>query len=84
MPEIDSDARPKAHGKSWRDRIKIHPAADLFPLMSETDPLGLRNLGNDIVENGLRSHIVFFYDGVCPNLKRALTRNCCYSTGAID
>jgi hypothetical protein len=40
---------------SWRDHLKVHPAADLFPLMSEPE---LRELGEDIKANGLRSAIV--------------------------
>src|SRR3954463_14279858 len=31
--------------KSWRDVIKVHPAADMFPLMSETE---LLELGEDV------------------------------------
>ena len=27
---------------SWRDELAIHPAADLFPLLSETDPAGFK------------------------------------------
>ena len=40
---------------SWRDHLKIHPAAELFPLMSEPE---LRELGEDIKANGLASSIV--------------------------
>src|SRR3954463_15099203 len=40
--------------KSWRDVIKIHPAAELFPLMP---PDELRALGKDIKKNGLTSPI---------------------------
>jgi hypothetical protein len=36
------DASP---AKSWRDVLPIHPAAELFPLMSEAE---LRELGEDI------------------------------------
>lgn len=36
---------------SWRDLLPVHPAADLFPLMS---PDELIELGNDIKTNGLR------------------------------
>jgi hypothetical protein len=39
---------------SWRDMIKIHPAADLFPLLGDAD---LVALGNDIKTNGLTSPI---------------------------
>src|SRR5262249_42349768 len=36
---------------SWRDTLPIHPAAELFPLMS---PAELRALGDDIKKNGLK------------------------------
>jgi hypothetical protein len=41
--------------KSWRDVLPIHPAAELLPVMSETE---LRELGEDIKKNGLRTSIV--------------------------
>jgi len=37
--------------KSWRDWLPVHPAAELFPLMSEAE---LKELGEDIKQNGLR------------------------------
>jgi hypothetical protein len=40
--------------KSWRDVIKVHPAADLFPMMSADE---LKALGEDIKENGLQTEI---------------------------
>ncbi len=40
---------PAAPPKSWRDVIKIYPAADLFPMMS---PDELKTLGEDIRANG--------------------------------
>src|SRR5262245_5638944 len=44
--------------KSWRDVLPIHPAADLFPLMS---PEELKVLGEDIIKQmGLTSPIVWF------------------------
>ena len=43
--------------KSWRDVLPIHPAAELFPLMSESE---LRELGEDIKANGLRTSIVLY------------------------
>src|SRR5947209_9015560 len=36
---------------SWRDQKKIHPACDVFPLMSPDD---LRALADDIRANGLK------------------------------
>jgi hypothetical protein len=43
----------------WRDHLKIHPACDLFPRMSESE---LRELGEDIKANGLRASIVLYRD----------------------
>jgi hypothetical protein len=42
---------------SWRDSIKVHPAADLFPEMTESE---LRELGEDIKKNGQQVQIVLF------------------------
>jgi hypothetical protein len=50
---------------SWRDVIKVHSAADLFPLMPEAE---LRELGEDIKKNGLTSPIVFFKEGTSYSL----------------
>jgi hypothetical protein len=41
---------------SWRDDIKVHPAADLFPMMTDA---GLDELAKDIAKNGLRHPIVY-------------------------
>ncbi len=43
--------------KSWRDVYKVHPAADIFPLL---DPDELRQLGNDIVANGMQDPIALW------------------------
>src|SRR5262245_13868150 len=40
--------------RSWRDVLPIHPAADLFPLMSADE---LKTLGEDIKKNGLQTPI---------------------------
>ena len=53
--------------QSWRDFIKIHPAADLFPMMS---PDELKVLGEDIQKNGLNSQIVLWCRDECPKDKR--------------
>jgi hypothetical protein len=51
--------------KSWRDVLKIHPAAELFPRMSPDD---LRALGEDIKANGLKSPIVMWKPGYCGDI----------------
>lgn len=45
--------------KSWRDHLRVHPAANLFPPMSESE---LRELGEDIKKNGLLEPPVFYRD----------------------
>jgi ParB-like chromosome segregation protein Spo0J len=45
-PDTNNTTKPKR----WRDQLPIHPAAELFPLMSEPE---LRELGENIKANGL-------------------------------
>lgn len=45
------------HQVRWRDVLPVHPAAELFPLMTETE---LRELGQDIKANGLKSPIILW------------------------
>src|ERR1700730_9308696 len=44
---------------NWRDHIDVHPAAEMFPLLSETE---LKELGTDIKKNGLASRVVMWRD----------------------
>jgi hypothetical protein len=46
--------------KSWRDVLPIHPAAELFPLMSQEE---LRELGEDIKAKGTIHHPIVLYQG---------------------
>ena len=43
----------------WRAHLPVHPAADLFPLMSEPE---LKELADDIRKNGLKSNIILWCD----------------------
>jgi hypothetical protein len=47
----DAAVSPGVIEMSWRDHLKIHPAADLFPLMSPED---LQALADDIKVNEIR------------------------------
>ena len=64
--EAASARNTKSHGEEqalvadrgmskWRDRYKVHPAADVFPMMSDEE---LAKLGADIKANGLKSQIL--------------------------
>jgi hypothetical protein len=46
-----SDKSP-SNPKSWRDVLPIHPAAEMFPMMSHDE---LKALGEDIRKNGLKT-----------------------------
>ena len=45
---MTTSSKPKS---SWREVLPIHPAADLFPLISADE---MKALGEDIKKNGLR------------------------------
>jgi hypothetical protein len=65
LPTDPSNTPPAPKAPSWRDRLAIHPAAELFPLMGEAE---LRELANDIEKNGLQEQPVLYRDpelGLC-------------------
>jgi hypothetical protein len=43
---------------TWRDHIKVHPAAELFPMMSDEE---LRVLARDIKKQGLQNDVVLWF-----------------------
>jgi len=58
VPLADDDKAAADAGTSrWRDLVKVHPAADLFPMMSDDE---LEELGQDIKANGLRQEIIWW------------------------
>jgi len=60
MSGSDVGERPSADQPArghWRYRIKVHPAADLFPMSSDIE---LKELGEDIDKNGLHHPLVFW------------------------
>ena len=50
---------PESRKSSWRDVLPIHPAAEMFPLLSDQE---LDELGADIKANGLKVGIVIYID----------------------
>jgi hypothetical protein len=64
LEDFQADLKAK-RPKSWRDVIKVHPAADLFPMMSADE---LKVLGEDIKRNGLTSRVAVIDDGGGPVL----------------
>jgi hypothetical protein len=50
---------PSPAGQSWRDHIRVHPAADLFPMMPDSE---LDQLAADIAKTGVQQPIVWFRD----------------------
>jgi hypothetical protein len=56
-----SSSKPKSSKsqQSWRDVLPVHPAADLFPMMSRDELLAL---GEDIKKHELKSPVIVFTD----------------------
>jgi hypothetical protein len=56
-PQQDHLNAPEERRRSWRDTLQVHPACALFPPMP---PNELRDLGEDIKQNGLLSPVVLW------------------------
>ena len=50
------NTKPQTKQVSWRETYKVHPAADIFPMMSDDE---LQKLGEDIKASGLKHPIIF-------------------------
>jgi hypothetical protein len=61
-----TDTEDSDQPRSWRDVLPIHPAAELFPLMTKDE---LRELADDILKNGLREKVDIYEEkdetGLC-------------------
>src|SRR5687767_859149 len=53
-PSSNSQPTHETQTRSWRDVVRIHPAADLFPLLSREQ---LIELGEDIKKNGVQEPV---------------------------
>ena len=58
---MTADTVTSPAGQSWRDQIKIHDAATLFPMMGDAE---LDALAKDIEKNGLRHPLIFYCDRI--------------------
>ena len=71
-----AEAKPakRKNQPPWRDTLRVHPACELFPLMSKDE---LRELGKDIKKNGLKNRIILW--AADPNAEKLLLdgRNRC-------
>jgi hypothetical protein len=54
----------------WRQFVKVHPAADEYPLLRESDPAAFRALVEDIRAHGMHMSITFWNDGVLDGRNR--------------
>jgi hypothetical protein len=62
IDSVNTKNRPAR--QHWRDRLPVHPAAELFPLMSKNE---LRELADDIDKNGLRVPVTLCGDTRLPD-----------------
>jgi hypothetical protein len=63
--EIIAPTVPAPAPSGWRSRLKVHPAAEMFPLL---EPDELRALADDIKANGLLNKATVWWDGHTPVL----------------
>jgi hypothetical protein len=60
LPGFLKRDQPEARKSSWRDTVRIHPACELIPPVSDAE---LDALGEDILKNGLSVPIAITPDG---------------------
>jgi hypothetical protein len=65
--EHNGEASPNTQVVSCRDVLKVHPAADLFPMMPADE---LKALGEDIKKHGLREPIILYEDMILDGRNR--------------
>ncbi len=54
---LDSTPARQTAQRGWRDKIKVHPAADLFPMAGGDE---LQAMADDIKKNGLREKVILW------------------------
>jgi hypothetical protein len=69
-PAVKNNTPTQAGG--WRDRLLVHPAAELFPLMSKDE---LQELADDIDKHGLQEPVAVFHDDRTKTLRLIDGRN---------
>ena len=66
IPQMHATASP-----SWREVLPVHPAAELFPRMSEEE---LIVLAQDIRQHGLKTKITLWNEGTIDYVLDGITR----------
>jgi hypothetical protein len=61
-PHPDPQRPPAAPPFNWRTYLRIHPAAEDYPLMKDTDPAGFKDLVEDIRVQGLSTPLAMWTD----------------------
>jgi hypothetical protein len=68
---MPTDESERGAPKSWRDLVKVHPAAALFPMMSDEE---LDALAQDIDANGLSQDVVLWTERRRADLSSTMIR----------
>jgi hypothetical protein len=64
MPDNSGDTSPEGQAPfNWRDYLPVHPAADEYPLLRDSDPARFLAVLQDIRANGMHMSITFWIDG---------------------
>src|SRR4051812_27568135 len=74
-PRCSQGDRTMTDPTTWRDRIEVHPAADMFPMMSDAE---LNDLAADVKANGQRVGVTLWtpetLEDICARRERKKSR----------